>query len=180
MKVIPVIEKVAKGLSNALMILASILAFLLMVIIVSDVLTRMISGHGLAGAVEYTEVLLVGIVFLAWAAAQRAGSHVTIDLLYERLKPVARHVMATFGFVLVIVCLVPLTVLSFESAIDAFTTGEFRIGVASTPVWPARAAVAVGLAAVILEILTQLLREIEAWVSGRTSSGVELDPELMV
>lgn len=182
MKAISIVEKISKWFSNILMYIAGILAFLLMVVIVSDVLSRAMSGHGFQGAVEYTEVLLVGMVFLAWAAAQRAGTHVAIDLLYTRLKPVTQRLMLLLGLLVVIVCLVPLTVLSLESAVNSFVTGEFRIGISSTPVWPARFAVALGMIAVIFECLTQLLTVIGEFFSDRTRepTAPEPDTSLMV
>lgn len=126
-----------------------------------DVGLRKALDHGIPQAVEYSEVLLVIMVFLAWSETQRRGGHVAIELLVRRLPAQARQLIEIAGLILVFVIMMPIVWRTGLDAWHSYQQGEFRIGVAHTLMWPARAAVTLGLVALVGQLLGQIITSID-------------------
>ncbi len=97
--------------------------------------------------------LLVAIVFLGLAAAQRGGSHIRVELLLDHLPPRAalelQHIANWIGVVFVIFC-------AWQSA--AFTAGEYvngtrSWGLLSTPQWIPQLPMAIGFSLFALALV---------------------------
>lgn len=134
--------------SNALAITATVISGIVIVVtmvaIGVDILLRNVRGAPLGGVVEFSEVGLVVLAFFAIGAAQRTDSHIAVTSVFARLPKVGQqvaHVVVTL--VGVLVCAV-LFWASLRMAITSVQTGEFRLGAARAPMWPARSAVAAG------------------------------------
>jgi TRAP-type C4-dicarboxylate transport system permease small subunit len=123
-----------------------------------DVVLRNFAGHGIAVIIPLAETLLVCIVFLAMPETQRRLGHVAIDLVWDRLSDRGRRMTNRFGCVVVIAALVPIVWVAVELALTSFLTGEFKIGIERTPVWPMRASIVVGLVFTLLQLFVQLWR----------------------
>ena len=80
------VRRLLDGNADLLGLAAAAIVVLLMAAIVVDVVWAGLGGAGVKGLVEYGEVAVVGIVFLSIAQAQKAGSHVAVDVLVELLE----------------------------------------------------------------------------------------------
>lgn len=144
-------------LSKAGALVAGALIMGLILLTVADVAWRNLDGHSIPGVYEYSEVILVAIVFLSLAWTQKIDQHVSIDLVTRALSRRGERVVRVIG------CLVALGVLAWmafagiEAAVESWTTGEYRIGLSEVPVWPARFAAAIGLCALVLQLAAGLL-----------------------
>ena len=144
--------------SRLLGTVGSFLIFVIMCIVIGDVLTRAITGSGVASLIEYAEVLLVGVVFLSLPYARRTRQHVTVDAVVSRLPYNFARIVEYAGLLIAIIFLTALAWSSVEAAISSTLAGEYRMGVERIPIWPARIAVALGWCALLLELVADLLR----------------------
>jgi TRAP-type C4-dicarboxylate transport system permease small subunit len=134
-------------------VLGGIVVFALMLLTVIDVIQRSLSGQGVPGVVEYSEVLLVIAVFCAIAAAQVRGFHVSTTGLVDALPRTAHRSVVLIGALLGTPVIAIMAVVAVSATWTSFADGEYRIGIAQVLVWPARAAVAVGLILYLVEYI---------------------------
>lgn len=143
------IERISK--TAAAICGASIAVLMLLTCI--DVARRYATGRSLPGVIEYSEVLLAGVVFLGMGMAQNGGAHVRMEAFITRLRPRAKAWVeagtAAFAAVLTAV----LTVATANEAIASFQAGEYRHGLAEVPIWPAKMVIPIGLAILTAEFL---------------------------
>lgn len=138
------------------------IVFALMVLTVVDIVLRKISGQGVPGSVEYSEVFLVVGVFFALAAAQVEGFHVSTSVLTSRMPIATRRVSEAIGALLGVIVIAVMAYVATQAAWVSFTTGEYRFGLAAVVVWPARAAIALGLWVYLLEYAGSAVRRFKA------------------
>lgn len=130
----------------------------LMVLTIVDIVLRKMSGQGVPGGIEYSEIFLVVGVFFALAAAQAEGFHVSTSVLTSRMPVTARRVSEAMGALLGGVIVAVMAYVATQAAWVSFTTGEYRFGLAEVAVWPARAAVALGLWLYLIEFAGSAIR----------------------
>ena len=130
---------------------------LLMLPTVIDVGYRYIFGPSLSGFIEYSEVGLVVAVFLGMGVAMSDRVHIYTPVLTSRLSPVVADRVRLFGLVTVWLLVAVLVFGTTRVALESFSVREFRFGLVEVAIWPAKAAVALGLAALLLEVSIQLL-----------------------
>lgn len=136
------------------------LTLVLLVMLVAEVAVRELVGRSLLGTIELSEVLLVLVVALGAAHAQRAGAHVSTDLVTSRFAPTTGAVIRVTGMVVAAGFLLWTAWASAERGWESFESGESRFGITDVPVWPARVVLPVGLALLALQCL---LTGLDAW-----------------
>lgn len=150
------------ALSTAFAVLAAVLVMAIMFSTAADVTVRQITGASIPGVVEYSEVLMVGLIFLGLAYAQRCGAHIGVDLVVQRLPARVGHVVASVGLMIAIAVVALMAWETLGVALQSFETREFRFGLVQVPIWPARALIPIGLVALLLELAVTLSDEIAA------------------
>lgn len=141
-------------------LLSGLCIMVLIFLTFSDVFWRNLTGRSIPGAYEYSEVILVAMVFLSIAWTQRIDGHVSIDLVVRALPPRAGHWLRSAGIAVAIVVLSWMMIASGKAALFSFLSGEYRFGLAQVPVWPARAAVALGTGMLVLQLALHLIEQI--------------------
>jgi TRAP-type C4-dicarboxylate transport system permease small subunit len=134
----------------------------LMVLTVIDIVLRKVAGDGVPAIVEYSEVLLVVAVFFAIASAQVEGFHVSTTVFTSRLPLRARRIVELTGAFLGAVVVLAMALVASNAAWISFVTGEYRFGLAAVQVWPARAAVALGLWLYLIEYSSGSIRRFKS------------------
>lgn len=120
---------------------------LLMFATVADVVSRKVGGGGIAGVVEWTEVLLVVVVFAGMMGAELSGAHIRgMSFLTERERSIGAPLVRACGSALAALILVWAVFMSGEEALASIALGEFRMGLIQVPIWPAKLAIPIGLA----------------------------------
>lgn len=152
------LDRALAGLTVGMAVIGAIGILAIMVITVMDVVTRTTTGGSFGGLVEYTEVLLVVAVFMSIPYAQLRGAHVGVSVLTERMPARAASGVYAAGLVVVASALGWMVWASLERALISFSGNEYRFGLALVPVWPARIAVAVGLAIWLVTLLYALVK----------------------
>ncbi|HTV71228.1 MAG TPA: TRAP transporter small permease [Rhizobiaceae bacterium] len=132
--------------------------FLIMSTATLDVVSRNFFGKSIPGILESAEVILVIGVFLGMAYAQRLKAHVSTSLIVELFPENFGRFMRATGLLVVIIYVALATWKTGERAWHSFLTGEMRFGLIEIPQWPARAAIAIGFALLLLELIRDLRR----------------------
>lgn len=73
--------------------LAQVLLFLMMGITTVDVLLRKLTNHSILGAVEITEMMMIGVVFSALARCEFTDGHIRIDFILKNAPPRIRSAL---------------------------------------------------------------------------------------
>lgn len=172
---------IAKGAASVVHFLARLLALLslfgmayVMLMVVYDVAMRNLGRPGVTGLVEYVEIGLMLAVFFALAEAERRRAHVSVDVLTGRLKGKAYMIVRISGGVAAAVVAILLAWASWTVLADSIARGEYKLGVVSLPMWPARAAVFAGFLVLALE---QVVTAVEDIINRGQPE--EEDPELL-
>lgn len=100
-KIVSKIEKVMKVINSFFIFLASILIFLMVVIIVQEVLRRYLFNNPTTWSLDIARFLLVYIFFLALAPALESGTHVSTDMITSKLSATAQWISKLIAFLLI-------------------------------------------------------------------------------
>jgi TRAP-type C4-dicarboxylate transport system permease small subunit len=90
------IEKIVGRIEKIFIGIGGVMFMGLMFLGAGDVAGRYLFNKPLLGAMEASEVLMAGIILLAWAYTQRTGGHVKVELIVSRYSP---RIQALTGFV---------------------------------------------------------------------------------
>jgi TRAP-type C4-dicarboxylate transport system permease small subunit len=138
--------------STVLAFIAVVCIAFVLVAVIADVTSRTFFGQSIGGVVEMAEVMMVIIVFLGLGYAERRGAHVSMTLLVRKLPSRAAAIVNAIAFVVVVAVLGWMMWVTGDRAIASVVAGEYRFGLVRVAVWPARIAIAVGLAVYLLEV----------------------------
>ncbi len=151
---------VVDAVSRAFSWISGALTLVLLLMLVAEVAVRELVGRSLLGTIELSEVLLVFIVALGTAHAQRTGAHVSTDLVTSRFPPVTGAAIRVTGMTIAAGFLLWTAWASAERGVASFRSGESRFGITEVPVWPARLVLPLGLALLAVQCL---LMAKDAW-----------------
>lgn len=155
-------------LSDAALAASMALALAMFALMLGEVLARYVFGQPLIWSHEATG-MLNGCMFLAAAApALRAGSHVTVDALADRLPARLRHAILAIALGLLflpVVALIEWT--AVLRAWRAFQTQEVdEVSPWRHVLWPYYAGLALALAPFVLQVAAEALRHGVAALKG--------------
>lgn len=163
-------RRAVHALSTTFGVIAAVLIVVIMLSTAADVAVRQVTGASIPGVVEYSEVLMVGLIFLGLAYAQRARAHIGVDLVTERMPVRVAHVVRAVGLALAFVVLAVMAYETLQVALRSFESREFRFGLVQVPIWPARMIIPIGLVALLLELAISLHDEV---VGARTRAPLD-------
>ena len=133
------------------------IALILTCLVSFDVILRYIFKQSIPGSMEITQALMTFMVYLVLGAVQEKKDHIRIDFFIERIPPKVRKYWE------VVVCIVGLAFLAFlliyvwESFYSSFEMKEYYGGQIRIPIYPARAAIFVGVGLMIVAFLQDIV-----------------------
>lgn len=137
--------------------IAGSLVVLLMLLSVFDVGMRQVGSQGVTGTIEWTEVVLVIMVFAGMAPAESSGAHIRTPLVTNRLPDKWAHGVRAAAQVMAAAYVAWLANQAFLEAKVAIDINELKIGVVEVPVWPAKLGIGIGLVALCVVMLCRIL-----------------------
>ena len=144
-----VLERSARRVMRLLdavgVVVSGALVVFLMFLSVFDVAMREWGSRGISGTIEWTEVLLVIMVFAGLGPAEVGKAHIRTPLVTNRLPDKWAHAVRALAQVFGAIFIGWLAFEAFSEAQLAIDVHELKIGVVEVPVWPAKVAIAVGL-----------------------------------
>lgn len=138
------------------------LIIFLMLLVVSDVTYRFVIRKSIAGAYSLSEIIMVGICFLAMAYTQREKGHVAVDFVLLRLKGKSRQRLEVLSLSLSLVISV---LLFYRASLEAQLAVKINLvtaGIVEWPAWPLKIVVALGFFLLSVRIAIQLWQQIRA------------------
>lgn len=169
------VRAVVRAFTRVLALAAVACIVFMMVAIVADVTRRRLAGESVEGVVELGEVMMVAITFLGLAYAESRGAHVSMTLVVRKLPPRAAASVNALGLLVVVGVVGWMAYVTADRALLSIELQEYRFGLVRIPVWPARIAVAVGLAAYFLELALRLFDQVRS-ARGARSGGSTAEP----
>ena len=141
------LKKLNDWVTQALLIIAAVLAFLLCFLVVADVIGRVIFNSPVKGTPEIVSSSIVVICFLQAGYAIRSGGMLNVDAFVGKLPPGIQGWIGALGALLGALFFAFLCWASLDGAAHAWTSNEFEgEGALRVPVWPARFVIVLGTA----------------------------------
>ena len=136
--------------------LAGITLFVMMLMVVANTLTRKLLNWPITGVFELTASMLTLAVFLALAYTQKAGAHISVDVVSRHFTGTTRFVFEIAAPLLGAVCFAWATYASWLFAFEAYEMGEQEWGSITYPIWPVKMLVCFGIAALTLRYVVEV------------------------
>jgi TRAP-type C4-dicarboxylate transport system permease small subunit len=159
----PMIGRGLDWISKALLVLASILAFLLCFVVVGDVIGRVVFNRPLQGTPELVSSSIVIICYLTGVYAILSNGMMHVDALTVHLPVRVQAALAVISCLLGVLLFGLIFWGSIDGFMHAFETSEYEgEGALRVPVWPVRFAVLAGSGLAMLAYLLLAARQINA------------------
>jgi len=151
-----ILKVLTKPLSHA----GAAVLFIMMLLTTGDVIGRYLFNSPIMGTFELTEFLMVCLVFCSLAYTQSQRGHVAVDILVSRFPKFVQDVFKIINYLMTLLVLILITWMSIERGFEV-KAGHDCSGTLLIPVYPFVFAVAVGSAAMGLEIVVSLIKTIQ-------------------
>jgi TRAP-type mannitol/chloroaromatic compound transport system permease small subunit len=109
---------------------------------------------------------LIYVLCSAWVTQD--GRHVRIDMLYERLKPRTKAVVDSITFIAFLLYITFLLWASYKYAYKSTIIWEESDSPWRPPLWPMKISLALGVALVLLQGISNWLRDVYFAITGKT------------
>ncbi len=162
------VEKVAspssfeKGLyrvNQVTAILSASIIMVMMLLTVTDVFLRFTFSKPLIWNFDLQSILIVMVVFLGVAYTQYKRKHLVIDVITSRLSKETQLWLRLFNDI-IFLCFVALVAWQMcLQAWNAFLINDYLDGIVRIPIWPAKAAIALGSSLLSLTLILNLYQE---------------------
>lgn len=138
---------------------SALATFAMMTLVVTNILGRYLLNKPLDGALEFTESLLVLIIFLSLALTQYDGGHIRVTLLTRRLP-------ANWGHAANIFCMLSgaaffgwCAYAAWRFAAQSYSFNEQEWGTIVFPLWPVKFVVFAGLLMLAIQFVLDAVAE---------------------
>ena len=155
------ITAIIERIGDVLLVIASLALFAMMLAMFTDAMGRKFIG-AVPGAFETCSALLVLVMFLSLASAQRHGRHIAIDVITRFMPRRVQDILCAIGALLGSASFFLLAWLSLAEAWRATQVDEVWSGIIDYPVWPFRWVVPVGSAALALQFLLTAVQRLRS------------------
>lgn len=174
------LQQGAEILAKVKMALASVFLILMMVHVGADVLLKFILNKPIMGTLETVSYYyMVSLVFLPLAFVELRQEHVAVDLFFQMFPSGVKVAVYTFG------CLIAIGyygVFCYQTTLDALKATAERETVMANflfYVWPSRWALALGSAALVLAIATNMVSALITGTAPDVASEASHESDLM-
>ncbi len=142
-------------LSTVLSLVVCLVFFGMMILTVLDVILRYLFNSPILGTFEITEFMMVFIVFFSLAYTQSQKGHVSVDIFVTILSERKQRFIELISHVIYFLLLLVITWKSVARAMELMGTKEVSATL-SIPVFPFYFVVALGCAAMCIELLRDI------------------------
>jgi len=156
-----VIRRVIEKLGNVLAAIAAGALSLIMFVMAVDAIGRKVKGP-LPGGYETSMALMVLVMLLPLAFAERRKANISVDLLARLFPSKVRRLLEAIGAMLGVAIFVLITWLSLGAARYSTSVGEYWPGIVSYPIWPFRWIVPIGSAVAALQFLFTVIDKLKS------------------
>ena len=160
----PVIKAV-RAVEKFLNFLAGLTLLAMMFVGAADVIGRYLFSKPIIGVLEASQLMMGGVVFLAWGYTLSKKAHVSVDVIFvlypKRIQALLRAVMMVVAFILFAVIVWK----TGAMALLDWQAGKL-VRTIFVPVAPFKAMVPVGGVFLCLECIVQIIQEVPIIIRG--------------
>ncbi len=127
--------------------------FFMMLLITVDVTGRYVFSSPIPGTLEFTEFLIVFVVFFSMAYVQLTKRHICVELLTQRLPRRVADGLAVVVLLIAALFFVLMCWQSWHAGISSLEYREASDGLVQIPVYPPKLAIPFGAALIAIQML---------------------------
>jgi TRAP-type C4-dicarboxylate transport system permease small subunit len=146
-------------LLRGLGMISAVATFVMMVLVVTNVAGRYLLNRPLTGTLEFTESLLVIIIFLSVALTQYDGGHIRVTLLTRRLPKTWAHALTVASMLCGAAFFAWCAYAAWIYAVQSYSFNEHEWGEVVFPLWPMKFVVFFGIALLAIQFLLDAIAE---------------------
>jgi len=146
-------------LLRAMGLVSAVATFLMMLLVVANIIGRYLFNKPLDGTLEFTESLLVLIIFLSVALTQYDGGHIRVTLLRRRLPKSWAQALDIFCMIAGAAFFTWCTYAAWRFALQSWSFKEQEWGTVVFPLYPVKFVVFVGLLMLAVQFLLDAIAE---------------------
>lgn len=149
------IEKIIQSVAGVLSIIAGTALAAMMFLMATDVVCRYVLNSPIPGALELVEYMMAITIPLSIACCTASRSHVSVEMVVERLP---RPVQTVISIIVSILMLVFITIVGWQSILNVVDSYKSNItsAVLHIPAYPFAVPVALGMSCYAVFMLLQL------------------------
>ena len=155
----PYVSKIVPSLENWFHYAGWALVLFLMVFVTVGVLGRYLLNRPILGQTDIAELVIGVIVFLGLAYTQRTGAHARVEILVNRLKGRAYHLLESLTLFLPLVVFLIIAISSFNDVMFLKEIGDTTPTI-HVPTWPFKITVSIGSGLLCARFALQLFRHL--------------------
>lgn len=154
-------------------VIAALSTFVTMVLVVANIGGRYLLNHPLTGALEFTEALLVLIIFLSLALTQYDGGHIRVTLLTRRLPKRWAHASDIFCMLAGAAFFGWCAYAAWHFAYQSWSVDEYEWGTIAFPLYPIKFVVFAGILMLAIQFVLDAIAETMMPVKADDPSAME-------
>jgi TRAP-type C4-dicarboxylate transport system permease small subunit len=147
--------------------------FLMMLLVVANIGGRYLLNKPLTGTLEFTESLLVIIIFLSLALTQYDGGHIRVTLLTRRLPKALAQAATVFCMLAGCAFFAWCSYAAWKFALQSWSFKEQEWGTVVFPLYPVKFVVFVGLLTLAIQFLLDAIAETIMPIKADDESAME-------
>lgn len=140
-------------------LISEIATFVMMLLVVANVLGRYLFNMPLTGALEFTESLLVLIIFLSIGLTQYDGGHIRVSLITGRLPKAWQRVLTVIAMLSGGAFFTWCAYAAWVYAAQSYSFNEQEWGEVVFPLWPMKFVVFFGISMLAIQFFLDAIAE---------------------
>jgi TRAP-type C4-dicarboxylate transport system permease small subunit len=154
-------------------LISSVATFAMMVLVVANIFGRYLLNKPLDGTLEFTESLLVLIIFLSLALTQYDGGHIRVTLLTRRLPKTWAQALNVFCMLCGAAFFSWCAYAAWRFALQSWSFKEQEWGTVVFPLYPVKFVVFIGLFMLAIQFLLDAIAETLMPIKADDESAME-------
>lgn len=144
-----------------------------MVLVVANIIGRYLFNKPLTGTLEFTESLLVLIIFCSIALTQYDGGHIRVNLITRRLPEPVQRILTVIAMLAGCAFFTWCSYAAWIFAVESYSFNEQEWGEIVFPLWPMKFVVFFGLATLAFQFLLDAIAETFMHIAADDESAME-------
>lgn len=141
-------------------LVSTLATLIMMLLVVANIIGRYLFNRPLTGTLEFTESLLVLVIFCSIALTQYDGGHIRVNLVTRRLPQRLSRGLTVIAMLAGCAFFTWSAYAAWIFAAQAYSFNEQEWGEVVFPLWPIKFVVFIGIAMLALQFLLDAIAEI--------------------
>lgn len=150
------IVSILTNFTKMLGVLAAFSILLIMIMVSADVFFRYVFNSPIMGAMEFSLMLMIAVIYLGLGYTEISDRHIVIDLFYKKLNLKYQRIITKINCIILLIISSILFWHSFADFLYSFRINEILPGMASFPKYPSKFCLSLGVLIYIFVLLSKL------------------------